>query len=222
MSKLCYVLDVILISSIGILLCQYSLSGDHAFSTSKDRYLPSKYLVYNGVVDSEEEVKEINIASNEDKVLEVPPETNPSINTVDQDSVDVFVEEDIKKTDKSSDIIETLIGNMSGYGPDCIGCSSHTASGYNVGNGNIYYNDSTYGKVRILAGDNKYPFYTIVRINNSNVSKEPLLGIVLDRGGMIGLGGKYLFDLLCTSEKEANSLGVSKNVTFEILRMGLG
>ena len=109
---------------------------------------------------------------------------------------------------------EVLIGKMSGYGPDCYGCSGYLASGVYVGDGNVYYNDSEYGQVRIVAGDKKYKFGTIVRINDS------VLAIVLDRGGSIGIGKKFLFDLLYVTEAEANINGISYETKFEILRNG--
>ena len=109
---------------------------------------------------------------------------------------------------------EIVIGKMSGYGPDCVGCSGYLANGHYVGNGNIYYDDSEYGQVRIVAGDKKYKFGTIVRINDS------MLAIVLDRGGSIGIGKKFMFDLLYAREAEANSNGVSYNTKLEILRKG--
>lgn len=121
--------------------------------------------------------------------------------------------EDIKK-----DVLETNVGKMSGYGPDCKGCSGYLASGKYVGDGSVYYDDSTYGKVRILAGDSIYKFGTIIRVSNSNVGS--FLGIVLDRGGSIGFGKTYLFDLLYTSESEAMADEVSYNVVFEVLRYG--
>ena len=110
---------------------------------------------------------------------------------------------------------------MSGYGPDCYGCTSNrVASGYYVGEGNIHYNDKDYGKIRIVAGDKKYPFGTIVKIGSSNVSNEPIIAIVLDRGGNIGINKKFTFDLLFATEKEASKYAVSKNIKFEILRLG--
>lgn len=109
---------------------------------------------------------------------------------------------------------EIITGKMSGYGPDCVGCSGYLANGHYVGDGNIYYNDSEYGQVRIVAGDKTYKFGTIIRINDS------ILAIVLDRGGSIGIGKKFMFDLLYASEAEANRNGVSYNTKFEILRNG--
>lgn len=134
-----------------------------------------------------------------------------------------------KKEDKPKEVsssnssiaLEILYGTMSGYGPDCYGCTSNrVASGYYVGEGNIYYNDSTYGKVRIVSGDKKYPFGTIVKISASNVDSNDIIAIVLDRGGDIGIGKKFTFDLLFTTEKEASKYSISRNVKFEILRLG--
>ena len=109
---------------------------------------------------------------------------------------------------------EIITGKITGYGPDCYGCSGYLAYGMYVGDGTIYYDDSEYGKVRIVAGDKKYKFGTIVKINDS------MLAIVLDRGGSIGIGKKFLFDLLYSSESEASNHGVMNNTKFEILRNG--
>lgn len=129
------------------------------------------------------------------------------------------VSSDIGATEVTTDVLETQVGKMSGYGPDCRGCSGYLASGSYVGDGTIYYSDAVYGQVRILAGDAAYPFGTIVRIKDSRVSSE-FIGIVLDRGGAIGFGKKFLFDLLYPSEQLALKDEVSYNTTFEILRFG--
>ncbi len=129
-----------------------------------------------------------------------------------------FLSQEEEPVSVVSDVLETQIGKMSGYGPDCIGCSGYLASGKYVGDGTIFYSDPTYGSVRILAGDSQYPFGTIVRVKNSRLSE--FLGIVLDRGGSIGHGKTFLFDLLYASEALAYQDEVSYNVTFEILRYG--
>ena len=118
---------------------------------------------------------------------------------------------------QSNDIIRTLVGSMSGYGPDCAGCGGHTATGHNL-YASIYYNDPTYGNVRVLAGDRSLPFGSIIRIKNSKIGE--FLGIVLDRGGAIGIGRRHLFDLAFDSEANAYQYGVSYNVTFEVIREG--
>lgn len=117
-----------------------------------------------------------------------------------------------------SDVLETQVGSLSGYGPDCRGCTGFLSSGRDVRNGNIYYQDSTYGQVRILAGDKSYSYGTIVRVKSSRLGT--FLAIVLDRGGSVGFGKSHLFDLLYSSSAEALANEVSYNTTFEILRYG--
>lgn len=114
-------------------------------------------------------------------------------------------------------VLETQYGKLSRYGPDCYGCSGYLAYGEYVGDGTIYYNDSYYGNVRILAGDRRYPFGTIVRVSYGS---ESFLGIVLDRGGAIGFNKVALFDLLYSSEYLADIDGVNYDTKFEVLRYG--
>ena len=144
--------------------------------------------------------------------------TEEIVEEVVQPVVSETIDSALPKAEEVIEVIqpqnEVVTGKMSGYGPDCIGCNGYLANGHYVGNGNIYYNDSEYGQVRIVAGDKKYKFGTIIRINDS------MLAIVLDRGGSIGIGKKFLFDLLYESEEAANKNGVSNNVKFEILRNG--
>ena len=108
----------------------------------------------------------------------------------------------------------TFTGTMSGYGADI---GNYTASGHYIGD-SIYYPDSTYGNIRILAGDRSIPFGTVIRVSNSNAGS--FIGIVLDTGRNIGFDRLYDFDLLFETSKEAINYGVSKDVTFEILRVG--
>lgn len=116
-----------------------------------------------------------------------------------------------------TDVLETFTGKMSAYGPDCKGCSGKVGAGQVVTNGNINYNDSNYGTVRIIAADKKYPYGSIIRIKSN---KGEFLAIVMDRGRDIGFGKKFTVDLLCDSESSANSYGTTYNVTFEVLRYG--
>ena len=115
---------------------------------------------------------------------------------------------------------ETLVGNVSAFTAYCSdGCNGYTASGRYIGN-NIYYNDKDYGKVRIVAGDKSYPFGTIVRFNNLNYYGEKVYAIVLDSGGAVGKNRKVLFDLLFSTEKNANDFGIQRKVSCDILRIG--
>ena len=108
----------------------------------------------------------------------------------------------------------TFTGTMSGYGADI---GNYTASGHYIGD-SIYYSDSTYGNIRILAGDKSIPMGTVIEVSNSNAGS--FIGIVLDTGRNIGFGKIYDFDLLFETSREALNYGVSRNVSFKILRVG--
>lgn len=115
-------------------------------------------------------------------------------------------------------VLEKQVGTLSAYGPDCRGCSGHLGGGFDASGGNYTYNDSKYGEVRIVAGDSKYPYGTIVKVKNSKIGD--FNAIVLDRGGAIGIGKRFMFDLLFPTEVEAAGFGTSYNIEFEILRYG--
>ncbi len=113
--------------------------------------------------------------------------------------------------------LETFQGVLTGYGYDCVGCSGITSSGYDIRNGNIYYQDPEYGQIRIIAADRKYPFGTIMRISENEKS---IIAIVLDRGGAIYTGNVDA-DLVVSSESVAvQEVGKWQNATFEVLRYG--
>lgn len=186
--------------------------------------MSEEVINYNNYFSIDNTVKYVDSDIIEEIVQEVSV-----VDEVKQESSNVSVEKEVLK--ETNEVIvntpvevveevvnvpanEILTGKMSGYGPDCIGCSGYLANGTYVGGGNIYYDDSEYGRVRIVAGDKKFKFGTIVRINDS------MLAIVLDRGGSIGVEKKFMFDLLYESEAEANRNGVSSNTKFEILRNG--
>lgn len=205
-----YSIHLLLIGMIGINLFGFQMEFSKSAIDNQVKYIDSKYLVYEE--ETEEPLEEEPIEEREEKeeiispIIKVEPKFEEEEN---------LLEEDPK-------VIETLVGKLSGYGPDCVGCTSNkTASGYYIGEGNIYYEDPVYGTVRILSGDKKYPFGTIVRISNISFSTTPIIGIVLDRGGSVGIDKKYLFDLLYTKESEAETIGISNNVIFEVLRLGV-
>lgn len=177
-------------------------------------------------------------------VLELPLEDDivsqtDSSETNEEDTVQDLEEETENSIVESNSVIETYTGILTGYGPDCVGCGNpntgkvSTASGYHVANFvdgsiapafTITYNDSEYGEVRIVAADDSIPFYSIIRITIPNWN-EPIMAIVLDRGSTVGFencrsskGCLTQFDLLYPTEAE--SLGKTKNVKFELLRSG--
>lgn len=111
--------------------------------------------------------------------------------------------------------IYTFIGNLNGYAKDCENCSGYLACSTKtnkIKNG-IYYDDDTYGKVRIVAGSKKYSCGTIIRFNNDNSSSESIVAIVLDRG----VSGNII-EMLTDNTNNENKK--SKKVEFEVLREG--
>ena len=113
-----------------------------------------------------------------------------------------------------------FVGTLTGYGPDCPGCGGHVACYPNpdVRNGNIYYTDKEYGKIRILAADRSIPCGSIIRIKNFKfIPGDDFVGIVLDRGSaIVGL----TMDLLYPSEKDTVIIGRQRNIEFNIERWG--
>ena len=123
------------------------------------------------------------------------------------------------------------VGTLTGYGPDCYGCSSSgnvscitiEGSKHSVTKDGVYYSDSAYGKLRILAADNgEFPCGTVVIISNNKIGE--IKGIVLDTGiTMVNAtrNGQIWFDLAFVSESEAAAAGVTNsNTKFSVQRWG--
>ena len=106
-------------------------------------------------------------------------------------------------------------GKVSYYSLNCSGCSGRVGAGKSLRG--VYYNDHKFGYVRGLAAGKEYPYGSIIRISGTPLGT--FTGIVLDRGGAIGQGRRYLFDVLVSSEREAYRYGISK-ISYQILRYG--
>ena len=110
-------------------------------------------------------------------------------------------------------------GTLTGYGPDCIGCTGVVACAPNpdVRNNRIYYKDKEYGKIRILAADRSIPCGSIIKISNFKFIGDDFYGIVLDRGSsIVGL----TMDLLYPSEEDTVIIGRQYKINFKIERWG--
>lgn len=227
-----YLLYILLILFIPLYFYSYNMEKTTIPNKYDVKILDSKYIntdISNNIqlrknedvkaVEEKEEVKEEKEKVKVDKVIKketkIEEKKEVKKETVVKNTNPVVP----SKTKNVSDVLETLTGKLTNYGPDCYGCSGRVSYGQDVTNGNIYYNDSKYGKVRIVAGDKKFKFGTIVRIKNSK-SGNNIIAIVLDRGSNVGIGKATLFDLLYESNKAASKVGTSNNVTFEILRYG--
>ncbi len=149
----------------------------------------------------------------EPEVVEEPKEETPA---PDEPVVadNSQVSEPVSTVDtSSSEVMATYNGSLTGYGPDCNGCSGFTSSGHNA-NESSTYDDYQYGNVRILAADDSIPLYSIIRVTIPG--QDSFVGIVLDRGGNVGFGKGTLFDLLFATESQA--MAKTDNVLFERLR----
>ena len=112
---------------------------------------------------------------------------------------------------------DTYTGDLTGYTADCPLCTGHLscAPNYNVLNGAETYPDNSYGNVRIVASSRNLPCGTIIRFNKSNISSDPIIAIVLDRGV---LGNDI--DLLSNNYNYAVSSIGRSSITYDILRTG--
>lgn len=114
-------------------------------------------------------------------------------------------------------ILASYTGKLTGYVYNCPQCSGRLAcdSSIKLNNGNIHYNDNTYGEVRIVASSKDLPCGSIVRFNAPSVSDEAITAIVLDRG----VSGKKL-DLLTESNEYARKHVGRQTIEYDVLRMG--
>lgn len=127
--------------------------------------------------------------------------------------------------------VGTYTGRVTGYGPDCVGCSKagnvacRTQAGgkHSLFHGATYV-DSAYGEVRILAGAKSlFPCGTIMEINNGQKS---FIGIILDYGGTMEKVWKQnnsvWIDIAYTSQQEARTKGImtGKNIHMQVKRWG--
>ena len=205
-------IHVILVLLIGLFSLYSYNTKEIATSLSTKSLETDEFLEVDKRVFNEESLEKVEtpIVENEE-VVETPKieVSEPTPAPVEEAPV-------VQETQPVSSGLEVQTGAISSYGPDCVGCSGTLASGFYAGNGNIYYQDSTYGSVRIVAGDRSYPFGTIVKVSGTPLGD--FNAIVLDRGGGIGFGKRFLFDLLFPSEAEG--FGSYWNITFTILRYG--
>lgn len=192
-------------------------------SLNSNKVLDSSYLTFDDdneliKADEKEQVDEIPEVDANSKKVEVKKETKKEEPKKEEPTQPVSAYQYVQTVDTSSmqgDYITT--GTITHYGHDC--CSSgKTATGYDISDGRIYYTDTTFGSVRIVAaGKGDFKYGTILRL--TGYGSEPIIAIVLDCGG-IGINKNYKLDLLVESEAVANKLGVKKNVSIEVLRYG--
>ena len=215
---------ILLMTLYSVTIINVVTNRNYANNVNKEKIVSSVVLGKNATesIKVSEEVDDSQELEVKEEKVEVPvatPEPTPVPTPVPTPTPAPQVTISYNPIDTSSyNVISSEVVNISHFGPDCNGCGSgYVASGYYVGEGRINYPDSTFGNVRIVAADYKYPTGSIVRLTyNGNV----IIAIVLDRGGGIGDGRKYQIDLLDVSEAESSRLGVMYGATLELLRSG--
>lgn len=210
MKYLYYGLNIFLILTIPLMLFMNDDSKKIEVSNDLKSLSTSILIEKNEIVDTNMIVNTEKV--DEEKNSETTEVINESLNTLEN-----TVSQSIASPQVISDVLETETGAMSAYEVNCSGCSGRLGSGVSPVNGYIY-NDATYGNVRIVAGDSGYPYGSIVRIKQSKLGE--FYAIVLDRGGAIGKGRRFMFDLLFSSNAEALNYGTENNLTFEVVRYG--
>ena len=208
------------------LICFTILNGNVASkivvsnNTNRDKLVSSEYFqkenVIVNVIEIKQKAKKEIIIVDKKKPIEQKKNIQKEVSEKQESKENTKQDTVIEKVEKH-DVLEDFTGRLTAYGSDCNGCSTKTSSGFDISK-SIYYQDKDYGKIRILAGDRKYPYGTIVKLKID--AKTEIFGIVLDRGGNIGIDKKFQFDLLFETEKEALKFGSKQNVIFEILRLG--
>lgn len=232
------IINWLLVFSIPLILTTVDVKMDTVKSSIQPKNIKTN-LIYKVVEAKKEIVTDIDIEKEEEKeepIVETKKVSIPAKNVQVKEEIVSEPKEEIKSpventfndnkpVDKKpietennkSDVLEMFSGNLSYYKATCRGCSGITATGYDVRDGKIYYNDPTYGNVRIIAAGPEIRKHSIVRIKNSSLGSN-VLAIVLDRGGNIGSGRKFIVDVL-TNDNESRG-GVDSNVVIEVLRKG--
>lgn len=121
-------------------------------------------------------------------------------------------------------------GKLTGYGPDCIGCSEQgnvscltkNKKKYSLKTDGIYYDDEVYGKLRIVASSSNFSCGTIVEISRGQYKFD---AIVLDRGYDMNKAyknGIIWFDLAYDSQASVSndSKNLGNNFNFKVKRWG--
>jgi len=109
----------------------------------------------------------------------------------------------------STATLETFTASVTAYQANCRGCSGFTASGRDVRT-NAWFQDSTFGSVRIIAADSRFPFGTIMYIQGVGHA------VVLDRGGSVT--GNVL-DVLKAANEDPFRFG-RQSLQTQVLRLG--
>ena len=111
-------------------------------------------------------------------------------------------------------VLDTFYGTATAYVYNCPMCSGKLAchSAYDLSDGKTSYYDGTYGELRIVAADKRFPCGTVLF---ATIDGEKQMVIVLDRGVY---GNKM--DLLSKDLDACHAFGFKRNIKYEVVRYG--
>ena len=113
--------------------------------------------------------------------------------------------------------IDTYIGKLTAYVADCPLCGGTLGcTGQNVLIDRVTtFADNQYGTVNIVASSKSLPCGSIIQFDLPSLSENKITAVVLDRG-VIGTA----IDLLMASEEDALTKVGSRQISYDILRLG--
>lgn len=122
------------------------------------------------------------------------------------------------------------IGTITGYGPDCatcdgrgyVACPTDTGKYINLTSDGAYYEDKKFGKIKILAADQReFPCGTIIEVSNKDLD-TPIIGIVLDTGYAMrsAYDQGYIHIDLAFETEVGLTFKTNKNTNFSVKRWG--
>ena len=114
-------------------------------------------------------------------------------------------------TGENASAISTFTASVTAYVADCPGCTGRVACTGRDVSSNIYYEDATFGTVRIVAAGSHYPCGTILDI--AGIGKA----VVLDRGGKVS--GNVVDLLVNVNNTNPWQFG-RRSLQTSVLRMG--
>lgn len=214
------ILSLFSISNIELTIDNYNAN---VRNVNSEKTVDSTLLALNNHVEAKEDesINKVDDSTKEEvKIEDNSIDTQPEEDKQEETKESTLPQETVNIVDTSSyAVLSNETVTISHYGHDCYGCTTgYTAGGYYVGDGRIYYQDATFGSVRVVAADKKYPIGSIIRLGYEN--STTITAIVLDRGGGIGDGKRFQIDLLESSEQVANSRNIIYNSQLEVLRLG--
>ena len=210
-----------------ISICNVGLNTENENVTDNSILNKKVYAVHTVYIEEPKVVenKTSNVVQNTSKNI-----TDKETTTSQSKSNNVLTTEAPKEV-PADNTVDTYTGRLTGYGPDCAGCSGYGGvacrtrekTSFSLKNDGVYYNDSEYGKVRILAAaTSKFTCGTIIKVTTPG--QTPFTAVVLDTGGSMRkawANGSVWMDLAYSSEAMAGSDNLTGyNVKFEVQRYG--